>query len=60
MNEAHDFFTLPEFEMTGFVLNKGTTGIDSTATTFQYNHTFTVYGVVQNFDGYTLNHYDNN
>ena len=49
MNEAHDFFTLPEFEMTGFVLNKGTTGIDSTATTFQYNHTFTVYGVVQDF-----------
>ena len=60
MNEAHDFFTLPEFEMTGFVLNKGTTGIDPTATTFQYNHTFTVYGVVQNFDGYTPNHYENN
>lgn len=44
--EAHDDFTLDDFDITGFVLGNGTTTIDSGTVVFQYNHTFTVYGVV--------------
>lgn len=44
--EAHDDFTTDDFDITGFVLGNGTTTIDGTAVVFQYNHTFTIYGVV--------------
>ena len=44
--EAHDDFTTDDFDITGFVLGSGTTAIDSGTVVFQYNHTFTVYGVV--------------
>lgn len=46
MDDTHEDFTVDAFDVTGFVLNEGKTSIDQTATIFQYNHNFTLYGIV--------------
>lgn len=48
LDEAHEDFTTPGFEMTGFVLNDGSTAIDRSAVIFQYSHSFTLYGIINN------------
>ena len=45
---THDEFTVPnEFDCSGFQLGGGTFTLDATGKTWQYKHSMTIYGVVQ-------------